>query len=175
MPHDGAPMPTDLPQTPLLADLLGLTAAAVKPAEALLDAATTRLRDRVTADGRVSAGKLEQNQIAAHGLAWLSTYVEALRQMQSWAERLSAEGKFGEPEKLLHQIAFGEYLSQIQGGIPMSQGEILRPQDIGLTQDDRRAFMTAEVATLAEAGNTQAARSQLVEFMRETGVSDGVG
>ncbi|RFU12551.1 acyl-CoA dehydrogenase [Rhodobacteraceae bacterium W635] len=175
MPHDGAPMPHDQTGTALLPDLLSLTAAALKPAGALLDVATARLRGAVSLDGRVSGTKIEENQTAAHGLAWLATYVEALRQMQSWAERLSAEGKFGETEALLHQIAFGEYLWQIYGGLPMSQGEILRPQDIGLSQDDQRALMTAEVMTLTQAGNTQAARRQLVENMRKTGVADGVG
>jgi (2S)-methylsuccinyl-CoA dehydrogenase len=88
----------------------------------------------LSVDGRVSGALLEENQTAAHGLAWLATYVESLRQMQAWAERLHGEGKFGEVEQLIHQIAFGEYLWQIYGGIPMSQGEILRPQDMGLAR-----------------------------------------
>ena len=33
------------------------------------------------------------SQAAAHGLAWLATYVEALRQMLGWAKRLEAEGR----------------------------------------------------------------------------------
>ncbi|WP_420395709.1 acyl-CoA dehydrogenase family protein [Nioella sp.] len=175
MPHDGAPMPTDSPEAILLPDLLTLTAAAIAPVETLLDVATTRLRGKVSHDGRVSGKKLEENQVAAHGLAWLATYVEALRQMQAWAERLTADGKFGETEALLHQIAFGEYLWQIYGGIPMSQGEMLRPQDIGLTQDDQRALMTPEIMTLTQSGNTQGARTKLVEIMQEIAGSNGVG
>ncbi|WP_127558247.1 acyl-CoA dehydrogenase family protein [Nioella ostreopsis] len=175
MPHDGAPMPTDSPEAILLPDLLTLTAAAIAPVETLLDIATTRLREKVSHDGRVSGKKLEENQVAAHGLAWLATYVEALRQMQGWAERLTADGKFGETEALLHQIAFGEYLWQIYGGIPMSQGEMLRPQDIGLTQDDQRALMTPEIMTLTQSGNTQGARTKLVEIMQEIAGSNGVG
>ena len=70
--------------------------------------------------------------------------------MQAWAERLVKDDKFGEDEQLIHQIAFCEYLSQIHGGIPMSQNEILRPQDIGLSQDDQRALM---VPAVAEAGD----------------------
>jgi (2S)-methylsuccinyl-CoA dehydrogenase len=168
-------MPTDSPEAILLPDLLTLTAAAIAPVETLLDIATTRLRGKVSHDGRVSGRKLEENQVAAHGLAWLATYVEALRQMQGWAERLTADGKFGETEALLHQIAFGEYLWQIYGGIPMSQGEMLRPQDIGLTQDDQRALMTPEIMTLTQSGNTQAARTKLVEIMQEIAGSNGVG
>ncbi|MFV1878298.1 acyl-CoA dehydrogenase family protein [Nioella sp.] len=175
MPHDGAPMPTDSPEAILLPDLLTMTAAAIAPVETLLDIATTRLREKVSHDGRVSGKKLEENQVAAHGLAWLATYVEALRQMQGWAERLTADGKFGETEALLHQIAFGEYLWQIYGGIPMSQGEMLRPQDIGLSQDDQRALMTPEIMTLTQSGNTQGARTKLVEIMQEIAGSNGVG
>jgi len=171
MPHDGAIMPTDT----ILPDLLKLTAAAIPPVETLLETAIARVRETVSVDGRVSGSKLEENQVAAHGLAWLATYVEALRQMQAWAERLSANGTFGETEALLHQIAFGEYLWQIYGGIPMSQGEILRPQDIGLTQDDQRAMMAPEVMTLTQSGNTQAARTKLVEIMQETAGSNSVG
>ena len=167
MPHDGAAMPTDPARPALLQDLLTLTGAAVAPVADLLDIATARMRDTVSVDGRVSAAKLEENQVAAHGLAWLATYVESLRQMQAWAEKLTADGQFGEIEALIHQIAFGEYLWQIYGGIPMSQGEILRLQDIGLSQDDQRTMMTGEIVTLTQAGNSQAARSRLVALMQD--------
>ena len=167
MPHDGAAMPTDPARAALLDDLLTLTGAAIAPIAALLDTATGRVRAMVSVDGRVSAAKLEENQVAAHGLAWLATYVESLRQMQAWAEKLSADGQFGEVEALIHQIAFGEYLWQIYGGIPMSQGEILRLQDIGLTLDDQRTMMTDEIVALTETGNSQAARSRLVALMQD--------
>ncbi|MFW5655591.1 MAG: acyl-CoA dehydrogenase family protein [Roseicyclus sp.] len=172
MPRDGQTL-ADSPV--ILPDLLNLTRVAVAPAEALLETARERLRAEVTDDGRVSGALLEANQTAAHGLAWLATYVEALRQMQAWAGRLETEGKFGEVERLILQIAFGEYLWQIHGGIPMSQTEILRPQDIGLTQEDQRGLMTAEVQTLTAEGNTQAARTRLVELMQERAAEITVG
>jgi (2S)-methylsuccinyl-CoA dehydrogenase len=28
-------------------------------------------------------------------------------------------------------VHYGEYLNQLEGGLPMSQGEIVRPADIG--------------------------------------------
>ena len=150
----------------VLSDLLALTSASVPLTEAVLARATTQLRDRLTKDGRISGTLLEENQTAAHALSWLATYVEALRQMQAWAERLQTDGKFGEMEQLIHQIAFGEYLSQILGGIPMSQGEIARLQDIGLTQDDQQLLMDPAVVTLTQSGNTQGARMRLVELMQ---------
>ncbi|MEM1303156.1 MAG: acyl-CoA dehydrogenase family protein, partial [Pseudomonadota bacterium] len=126
-------------------------------------------------DGRVSTGLVDANQTAAHGLAWLATYNESLRQMQAWAEKLDGEGKFGDVEQLIHQIAFGEYLWQIYGGIQMNQGEVVRPQDMGLTQDDLRALMTPAVMDLCNTGNTQAARVRLVELMEERAAELTVG
>ncbi len=173
MAHDGQEL--EMTQSALLPDLLQLTSKAVAPVEALLATATEKLRETVSVDGRVSGAKIEEHQTAAHGLAWLATYAQSLKQMQQWAERIEAEGKFGETEKLLHQIAFGEYLWQIYGGIPMSQGEIVRLQDLGLSQDDMRGLMEPAVMTLCNQANTQAARTRLVELMQEQAANITVG
>jgi (2S)-methylsuccinyl-CoA dehydrogenase len=174
MPHDGqdGSMTFD---TPILDGLAGLTAEALPAAEALLERALEAVRAVVTVDGKVSGAALEAHQTAAHGLAWVATYVEALRQMQGWAERLEAAGQFGETERLIHQIAFGEYLWQLYGGIPMSQSEIVRPQDLGLSQEDQRVLMTPAVMTLSQQGNTQAARTRLVQLMRDQAGNVTVG
>lgn len=159
----------------LLPDLLATTGATIAPLRALLETAKDCVRARVVVDGRVSGAQVEAEQTASHGLAWLATYVEALAQMQVWAEKLEAEGKFGEVEQLIHQIAFGEYLWQMYGGIPMNQGEILRLQDIGLTQDQMRMMMEPAVQTLTQNGNSQAARLRLVELMQERSAEVTVG
>lgn len=167
MPHDGQDMPRAMTENAVLTDLVTLTAAAVAPTETVLNTAIERLRAIVTVDGRVSGGKVEANQHAAHGLAWLATYVESLRQMNKWAARLSEDGKFGEIEQLLLQIAFGEYLAQIRGGIMMSQNEIVRLSDIGLDATDQAALDTPEINTLIASGNTQAARGRLIALMQD--------
>jgi (2S)-methylsuccinyl-CoA dehydrogenase len=146
-----------------MADLLGLTEAALPEVEALFHDAREALRGLVTRGGKVSGSAMEEHQFAAHTLSWLATYVEALRQMRAWAGRIDAEGKFGEMEGLILQIAFGEYLCQIHGGIPMSQGEVARLQDLGLTP----AQPGAAAAALMASGNTVAARSRLVELMSD--------
>ena len=148
-------------------ELLALTGPAVEAADSLLGAARGAIALRVKAQGRVSGRMLEAEQYAAHGLGWLATYVESLRQMHGWAERLSAEGRLGEMECLILQIAFGEYLAQICGGIPMSQTEILRPQDMGLGTGETAALDTDEVAELIRSGNTDAARMRLVQLLTE--------
>ena len=165
MAHDGQDIA--LGQTALLPDLLELTGAVVAPAAALLETATARVRALVSVDGKVSNALVESNQTATHGLAWLATYVESLRQMDKWARALATDGKLGELEQLLLQIGFGEYLAQLRGGIQMNQGEILRPQDLGLGESDMAPFVTGPAAVLALQGNTQAARTRLVELMQE--------
>jgi len=146
----------------LLADLTDLTAAALAEVEPLVPAGQAALRARVTRDGKISGAALEEHQFAAHALSWLATYVEALRQMQAWAARIGAAGRFGDMERLILQIGFGEYLAQIAGGIPMSQGETARLSDLGLAWTPGAA-----AARLIAGGNTPAARMALVALMRD--------
>ncbi len=164
MAHDGQDM-TEMTTAAILPDLLALTRAAVPAVEAVFERARESVRAMVVADGRVSGALIEAHQTAAHGLAWLATYHQSLAQMQRWAEALDADGKFGEIEQLLHQIAFGEYLHQVAGGIPMNQGEVVRLQDLGLGWDALSGFQTTEIQTLMAQANSQAARTRLVALM----------
>ncbi len=116
--------------------LIENTRAAVGAMDALLADATRAVGARVAADGRVSAKLVDREQRAAHGLAWFATYTEALRQLAAYAERMSEAGRFGELEELIVRVGFGEYLAQMLGGIPMSQGEMVRPGDLGLTLEE---------------------------------------
>jgi (2S)-methylsuccinyl-CoA dehydrogenase len=138
-------------------------------AERLLAQAAAAVRAVVAPDGALDAPALEREQHAVHGLAWLATYVEALRQVRDWGGRLERLGRLGELEHLILRAALGEYLARIAGGIPMSQGEIVRlhqlylePSAIGAFTDDaavRRAIadgttasLRARLATLLEDG-----------------------
>ena len=165
MAHDGQKI--ELDATVILSDLLSLTRDALPAVDDIVARATVAVRAMVSSDGRVSGQLIEQHQTAAHGLAWIATYAQSLHEMQKWADKLAAEDRFGEIEALIHQIAFGEYLWQIYGGIQMNQGEVLRLQDVGLTQDDMRALTTPAVMSLTQNANTQAARVRLVELMQD--------
>jgi len=153
----------DTTQNPLLENLLPLAAKALPAAEDLFASARDALREKVTLDGRVSGKALAQHQFAAHSLSWIATYTQALTQMYRWASDLEKAGQFGEMEQLILQIAFGEYLSQLGGGIPMSQGEIARPQDLGLSGQD---VMNDAAQTLIATGNTEVARARLCTLMQ---------
>ncbi|MFI5001457.1 MAG: acyl-CoA dehydrogenase, partial [Reyranellales bacterium] len=112
----------------VLDNLLGLASEAESDAEAYEVAAREAVRKLVAPKGRVEPALLEREQFAAHGYAWIATYVSALRQMRRWAEACAK----GELELLILQSAFGEYLAQLSGGIAISQVEIVRPADLGI-------------------------------------------
>jgi (2S)-methylsuccinyl-CoA dehydrogenase len=146
-----------------LDDLARQALASIEP---LLAQAISSVRARVSEGGRLSAALIEREQRAAHGLAWLATYVEAIREMAAYASRLSAEGRFGETEQLLTLIGLGEFLAQIFGGIPMSQGEILRLADFGLGEAEIAPCRTSAIAHLIAIGNipdNRAALAGLIE------------
>jgi (2S)-methylsuccinyl-CoA dehydrogenase len=147
-------------------DLVSSARDAAAAAEALLTDAIRAVGGRVTRDGTLSARAIDREQRAAHGLAWFATYVEALRQLAAYAERLQASGRLGEPEELLVRIGLGEYLAQLIGGIPMSQGEIVRPGDLGLSMAQVAARMTSAIDELIAGGNTTANRARLIELIR---------
>ena len=140
---------------------------AVDAAEGVLADGHRAVADRVTIDGRPSARIIDREQRAAHGLAWLATYAEALRQLADYAQRLVEADNFGEVEELIVRIGAGEYLAQIFGGIPMSQGEIVRPGDLGLTAAAVGGRITPAVDHLIATGNTAVHRARLVELMRQ--------
>ena len=152
-------MSTETQNDVIFPDLLERCQKAVPVVEEILSTARDLMSKRVTVDGRVSGKAVEKEQFAAHGLSWLATYVESLRQMSAWAQNLQANGRLGEMERLLLQIGFGEYLSQISGGIPMAQGEIVRLHDLGVEDTSALNGMLQ--------GNTDAARKRLVELMIE--------
>jgi len=140
---------------------------AVAAMEALVNDARRAVAGRVTVEGRVASRLFDSEQRATHGLAWLATYVEAIRQLGLYAQRLADAGGFGEIEELLLRIGAGEYLAQVLGGIAMSQGEIVRLSDFGLNAAAVAARVNPAVEHLIATGNTAARRARLMELMRQ--------
>src|SRR5882672_9381469 len=128
--------------------LIAAAERALVAAESVLRTARSRVSERIAPAGTIDAAALDSEQIAAHGLAWMATYVEALRQIREWAVRLDAGGTFGATEALILAVAFGDYLAQLAGGIAMAQGEIARPQDLGLAEDELGPLRTGDAGRL---------------------------
>lgn len=149
--------------------------AAVGAIEQILARAKQALVRKLGAVAGAGQGQQDAEQFALHGLAWFATYVEALRQMASWADRLAGEERFGLLEQLILQAAFGEYLSQIEGGIAMSQVEIVRPADLGLTDDDMAPMKQVFVRRLMAEGNTAAVRARIAALIEHATDADQFG
>jgi (2S)-methylsuccinyl-CoA dehydrogenase len=149
-------------------ELVAHAREAVMAADAILADAVAKVRKRVVVEGHTVGRLLDREQRATHGLAWIATYVEALRQLASYAERMAGDDTLGEIEEHLVRIGIGEYLAQLIGGIPMSQGEMVRPNDVGLSLAEVTARINPVVESLLASGNTAERRARLVELMRES-------
>jgi (2S)-methylsuccinyl-CoA dehydrogenase len=131
--------------------LLAATGRALDAAESFLAAARAQLAARVAPDGAVNPELFQAHQFAGHALAWVAASVEGLRQIRNWARRLDDAGALGAAEALILEIAYGEYLAQLAGGIPMAQGEFARAQDLGLAESAAAPLRAGEAGALAAA------------------------
>ncbi len=118
------------------------TAAGV--AERYAEAVKAAVRPLVTVGGKLDRVALDREQHLVHGLAWVATYAETLRQVRAWAGALSESGAFGETEQALALLVAAEYSAQLAGGVPMTQVEIIRPADFGLAAPEVSLRFTQE-------------------------------
>ena len=128
--------------------LIPLLDAAAESAEKLGSVTIESVKGKLAPNGKIDNAALEREQHVAHGLAWVATYVEGIRQMADYANRASGEGRFGELEGLLTQIVVGEYLAQLAGGVVMSQGEVVRLHELGVPDAAQGAFLNDNVVSL---------------------------
>ncbi|MEQ9200308.1 MAG: acyl-CoA dehydrogenase family protein, partial [Rhodospirillales bacterium] len=148
-------------------DLFRTCRSALGAADTLLAAARQGVAGLVSRDGKVDNAAFEREQFAAHGLSWTTTYVEGLRQMLAWGERLQDAGNFRELEQLILRAAYGEYLDQLTGGLSLSQGEVLRPADMGVPAEAVAAFLSEDVRRLQATGNTPPVRARIAELIAD--------
>ena len=124
----------------VITDLLSITKMALNGLSSILEKVRILSISKLENSGLTLRQFIDCNQTFCHSLAWLCTYHMALNQMQEWSEKLHSKGQLGDVEYLINQIAFSEYLAQIKGGIPMSQGEIIRLSNLGINIDDEPFF-----------------------------------
>ena len=148
--------------------LLATTSQASHALDILLSAARAKVEVRVQTAVDDARG-IDAEQTALHGLAWLATYAQALRQMLAWFNGLHEAGQHTELDRLILLVAFGEYLAQVEGGLPMSQSELLRPIDLGLDDAAISTFRTPAVRRLVAAAADPALRARIVALAGSTG------
>ncbi|MBX9757836.1 MAG: acyl-CoA dehydrogenase family protein [Beijerinckiaceae bacterium] len=139
--------------------------AALQACERLLASAREAVRLMVTRDGRIDADLMEVHQRGAHGIAWLATYVQSIRELVAYCERAQSEGVFGELESGVTFLAISEYSAQCFGGIPMSQCEMVRPTDMNVPHQEAQHFLTPEAHAFIAAGNSVESRKRIASLL----------
>lgn len=137
------------------AELITQLETAANAAGAYAEAAKAAVRPLVSKNGKLDRAALDREQHVVHGLAWVATYAETLREVSDWARALTEAGKFGETEQLLAKLLVAEYSAQLAGGVPMTQVETIRPADFSI--DAPRVALSV----------TQAEKTRLAELLHE--------
>ncbi len=153
------------PQSLILPGLVQLLREAADAAGAFVHDAKGPVKARISAGGRIDRRLADVEQHAVHGYGWYASYGELLNQVAGWAERLEAEGGFGETEALLAQLLFAEYGAQLIGGIPMNQGETIRPADLGVTPETLQKLFAPPLLRLVNDGGGQAVKIRVADLV----------
>ncbi|MEQ1819462.1 MAG: acyl-CoA dehydrogenase family protein [Terricaulis sp.] len=129
------------------AELITQLETAANAASAYAEAAKVAVRPLVSKNGKLDRAALDREQHIVHGLAWIATYAETLREVSDWARALTEAGKLGETEQLLAKLLVAEYSAQLAGGVPMTQVETIRPADFGIDAPPVTLSVTQEEKT----------------------------
>jgi len=152
----------------VLPGLTALLAGAADAAQAFVAAVRPAVRARIAgADGKSDRALADLEQHAVHGFGWYATYAELMRQVASWATDLEADGAFTEVDALLAQLLFAEYGAQLVGGIPMNQGETIRPAQL---TDDAAALAlldTQPLHRLIRDGGTRTVKTAIARHLAD--------
>ena len=158
-----------------MSELISKCQKALITVDKYYDAALQNVRASLIVDGKLSRSNLEREQHSSHGLSWIAAYRATLKEMVNWASDLVNQNSFNEIEKLILQITFSEYCTQIKSGIPMSQLEFIRPQDLGLKNGLFNENGTDEFNDLVLNGNSAKDRSKLASLLKDGFTSKNFG
>ena len=150
-----------------MSELINKCQKALITVDRYYDASLQQVRSSLLIDGKLSRDNLDLEQHSAHGLSWIAAYRATLKEMVNWAIELENSNSFTEVEKLMLEITFSEYCAQIKSGIPMSQLEYVRPQDMGLKNGLFTESGTEEFNDLILNGNSNKSRLTLAGLLKE--------
>lgn len=162
-------------KTLLIPNLLSITEVALTELSSIIDRVKIICVSRFVESQKSEKMFVEEHQTFNHTIAWLCTYYIALERMQKWSLQLKMENRLGEVETLIHQIAFSEYLAQIKGGIPISQGEIVRLNDIEIDVENESLFKNPDIKKLINLGASQDCKKFLISHLSECSKNELTG
>ena len=126
---------------------------------------THALNRRVAESGKPVAQAVESAQLAAHGLAWIATTAEGLRQLLAWAVARKASGTLAEADALKLHIGFVEGLAQALGRMPIGPGEFVGAVEMDAVVAAEAARADADVRRLILCSDLTAARLRLAALV----------
>ena len=147
-------------------DLVSVAHEAAGALETILADAIYKVRARVSAEGGIAARLFDREQRATHGLAWLATYVEAVRQLAVYAARMSETGR-SRPDRGTGRAHRARRIPRPgRRGHPDEPGRI-RAADRSRPRHRRRRRRGSvrRSSALATTGNTPANRARLTELI----------
>ena len=142
--------------------------------ETISNKANNHLKSLLTKDNRIDNNLLEVNQFQTHGYAWFETYRIGLRETLNWFLNLSESGQASEIDASITIFAFSEYLLQMKNGIMMSQSEIIRPNDLGINDEDFKFIEEPSIAELLETGLSVKIKNVIVDSL-DKGIHASLG
>ena len=142
--------------------------------ETISNKANNHLKSLLTKDNRIDNNLLEVNQFQTHGFAWFETYRIGLRETLNWFLNLSESGQASEIDASITIFAFSEYLLQMKNGIMMSQSEIIRPNDLGINDEDFKFIEEPSIAELLETGLSVKIKNVIVDSL-DKGIHASLG
>ncbi len=146
--------------------------AAASAASTYVSAAHARVAETIAPDGKVDPSLANREQRLGHGFAWIATTAEALTVTADWARQSALADRFDQLDELVLRIGFGEYCSQLLGGLPMSQNEFVRPHELGLAEAAAKLAADPAVMAFLDHGNTAQTRADCMALVREGGRPD---
>ena len=152
----------------ILDGLTGLLRDAAGEAQAFVAEARGAVKAKITTGGKIDRKLADAEQHAVHGFGWYASYAELMTQVAGWAAALEADGRFGETESLLAQLLFAEYANQLIGGIPMNQGEIVRPWDLTAEQTTVQKLFAPALSRCINDGGGQAVKSRVARLVAQS-------
>jgi (2S)-methylsuccinyl-CoA dehydrogenase len=155
-------------ETLILPGLTGLLREAAGAAQLFVAEAKPAVKAGITgANGKIDRKLADDHQHQVHGYGWYAAYAELMNQVAGWAERLEAEGRFGEIEALLAQLLFSEYCAQLVGGVAMNQGEIVRPAHLVTDRAVLNRLYSNGLMKLMVEGGTQAVKTRIAQRLAQ--------
>ena len=155
--------------------LLEQSQKAIAGIERLAQGCRETLSEKITRDNAIDMPSLERYQFIAHGYAWIATYLEAIKQLAAWAGQLQAQDTVTELEQVIYKVGIGGYLQQLLHGIPMSQDEVIRPDDFASSAILAEIMAEGAIVSLIKDGDTNENRLRIVELIIDADQSGEFG